>query len=100
VIVPKDYPALAEKTSEQRTSPGSNADQKASAVGAGGGLTAGGLDAEGLAGSGVDAGGLAAVGSVAAQKELPSWLAGLQKDVYLVVWPDQSALEKLLPQLL
>jgi len=108
VIVPKDHPALAEKTSEQKTSPGSVVDQKGSAVGAGGGwaagglgdwgLVGGGLGAVGLTGGGVGAGGLTAAGSPAGQKEPPPWLAGLQKDGRLVVWPDQAALEKLLPQ--
>jgi hypothetical protein len=78
VIVPKDHPALVEKTSEQKTSPGSVVDQKGSAVGAGGGwaagglgdwgLVGGGLGAVGLTGGGVGAGGLTAAGSPAGQK--------------------------------
>ncbi len=34
----------------------------------------------------------------AGQKEPPRWLASVQKEGRLVVWPDEKALEKLLPQ--
>lgn len=78
VIVPKDHPALAEKTAEQKHPSVSVAEPKEPTISLTGQKTP--------------------PPAVAGQKELPSWLASSQKDGRLVVWPDEQGLEKLLPR--
>ncbi|MCS7305725.1 MAG: hypothetical protein NZ602_11550, partial [Thermoguttaceae bacterium] len=116
VIVPKDHPALAEKTALRKALSVSGAEQKepsASAVvhkaqpGSLGvqkklsfleNVSCGNLQSTK---SGAKPISNTSPGSIQASpkaKELPIWLAVVQRDGRLVVWPDEQALEKLLPR--
>ncbi len=89
VIVPKDHPALAEKGAGEKPASGSvaehsPAEQKQPTGSLPRQVLLGGQKEPPSAGAG--------------QKESPRWLTSLQKEGRLVVWPDEQALEKLLPR--